>query len=112
MSKLEETSFQLLSKISINQLYIKLIKQLNKDFQTTGIEVFFSLEITPKQLVNQLQDSIIRLINSNYSEFLNLMYRIDVSENHLKQIEISEIEQIIYLILKREWQKVWIRSKF
>lgn len=111
MSKLEKTSFQFISEIPSNQLYLKLIEQLNKDFQTAGIEDFFSLEITPKQLINKLQNSIIRLIHSNYSEYLNLMYRIDVSENQLKQIDVSEIEQIAYLILKREWQKVWIRSK-
>ncbi|MCF6278977.1 MAG: hypothetical protein L3J14_01375 [Flavobacteriaceae bacterium] len=111
MSKLS-TSFQFISEITDNQLYIKLIKQLNKDFQMTGIEEGFLLEITPKSLISQLQNTIYKLISNNYSEYLNLMYRIDVSEGRLKQIESSDVEQIVYLILKREWQKVWIRSKF
>ena len=112
MSKLEDTSFQFLSEIPENDLYIKLIEQLNKDFQMTGIEEQFSLETTPKFLISQLQNSIYKLINSNYSEYLNLMYRIDVSENQLKKIDVLDVEQIGYVILKREWQKVWIRSKF
>ncbi len=112
MSKLEENSFQFLSEIPENYLYIKLIEQLNKDFQMTGIEDNFALETPPKLLISQLKNSIYKLINSNYSEYLNLMYRIDVSENQLKKIDVSDIEQIVYLILKREWQKVWIRSKF
>ncbi|PHR73582.1 MAG: hypothetical protein COA67_02305 [Lutibacter sp.] len=112
MSKLEETSFQFLSEIPENHLYIKLIEQLNKDFQMTGIDKEFSLDTTPKLLIIQLQGSIHKLISSNYSEYLNLMYRIDVSENQLKKIDVSDFEQVVYLILKREWQKVWIRSKF
>ena len=111
MSKLEKTTFQFIYEIPSSQLYIKLIGQLNKDFQTTGIEEFFSLEITPKQLIHQLQNFIVRLMHGNYSEYLNLMYRIDISENQLKQIHVSDKEQIAYLILKREWQKVWFRSK-
>ena len=51
------------------------------------------------------------LIKRNYLEYLNLMYRIDVSENKLKDIDISNVNQIVYLILKREWQKVYIRNK-
>jgi len=111
MSKLE-ASFQFLSEIPDNNLYIKLIEQLNKDFQMIGIEEEFSLEITPKSLINQLQNSIQKLISSNYSEYQNFLYRVDVSENKLKEIDTSDVEQITYLILKREWQKVWIRSKF
>ena len=112
MSKLENTSFQFLSEIPENDLYKKLIEQLNKDFQMSGIEEEFSLKTTPKFLISQLQRSIYKLINSNYSEYLNLMYRIDVSENQLKKIDVSDVDQIGYVILKREWQKVWIRSKF
>lgn len=91
---------------------MKLIGQLNKDFQMIGIEEEFSLEITPKLLISLLQNAIHELMNNNYSEYLNLMYRIDVSENQLKQIDTSDTKQIVYLILKREWQKVWIRSIF
>lgn len=78
----------------------------------TGIEDEFSSETTPKLLISQLQGSINKLINSNYSEYLNLMYRIDVSENKLNEIDTSDVKKITYLILKREWQKVCIRSKF
>lgn len=111
MSKIETSIQQLISEIPSNQLYIKLIEQLNKDFQMTGIEEEFSLKITPKSLISQLQNAIQNLITKNYSEYLNLMYRVDVSEKQLKKMHIPDIEQVAYLILKREWQKVWIRSK-
>jgi hypothetical protein len=46
---------------------------------------------------------------------LNLLYIIDVSEEEVKKLDGSDISilsgQVSFLILKREWQKVWFRSK-
>ena len=77
----------------------------------TTIKEEFLLKTPPQLLIDQLQKSIKELIKRNYLEYLNLMYRIDVSENKLKNIDISNVNQIVYLILKREWQKVYIRNK-
>ncbi len=110
-----ETSNQLLLQVSKENLYPKLIAQLNKDFNLAGIDEAFSLNIKPETLLNYLNTIIYDLINHNYSDYLNLLYRVDVSEIHLKQIENTDLNQmsnqVSYLILKRECQKILIKNK-
>ncbi|NLP57700.1 hypothetical protein [Lutibacter sp. B1] len=54
------------------------------------------------------------LITNNYDNYLNLLYRIDVSEKELSKItgnNLTEtVEQITFLILKRVYQKVWFKN--
>ena len=108
-------SVQLLSEISDNGLYIQLIKQLNKDFSLSGIDYELEINSNPKELGGQLQLIIYDLITHNFSDYLNLLYRIDISENEIKELDTSNIEKlsenVSILILKRECKKVWIRNK-
>jgi len=98
------------------QLYAKLILQLNKDFQRAAIEEAFSETIVPSELKTKLHKIVLQLIQNHYSEYLNLLYIIDVSEEKIKNIEgedTGEISgKITYLILLREWQKVWFKEKY
>jgi len=98
------------------QLYTKLILQLNKDFQRAAIEEVFSETIAPSELKTKLQEIVFHLIQNHYSEYLNLLYVIDVSEEKIKNIEGEDTEeiskQITFLILLREWQKVWFKEKY
>ena len=52
----------------------------------------------------------------HFSEYLNLLYVVDVPESQFKQIEITDAvevaDQMTFLILKREYQKVWYRNKY
>ena len=109
------TSLRLLSEIKEVDLYLKLIEQLNKDFQLAGIEQLFSLDCSPSNLIQQLQKIILKLINDDFDNYLNLLYRVDISENKTRKIDSSNIkkmsEQVVYLLLKREWQKVWFKNK-
>jgi hypothetical protein len=45
-----------------------------------------------------------------------LLYIIDVPEENIKQFDGSDTvelsEQIAFLVLKREWMKVWFRNRF
>jgi len=45
-----------------------------------------------------------------------LLYIVDVAEDQIKKLDGSDLvelsEQVSFLILKREWQKVWFRNKF
>jgi hypothetical protein len=63
-----------------------------------------------------LHEKIYRLIQYKFAEYLNLLYIIDVPENQVRQLDGSDIlelsKQVSFLILKREWQKVWFRNKF
>ena len=97
-------------------LYLKLIEQINKDFNLANESVDFPLVITPVELKAQLHEKIYRLLHYKFAEYLNLLYIIDVSEEEIKKLADSDMveltEQVVYLILKREWQKVWFRNKF
>jgi hypothetical protein len=95
-------------------LYLKLIEQLNKDFNLANEGIDFPLSILPEELKIQLHEKIYRMIQYKFAEYLNLLYIIDVPENEIKQLDGSDLvvlaEEVSFLILKREWQKVWFRN--
>ncbi len=97
-----------------DSLYVKLIEQLNKDFNLANEGIDFPLSINPEELKIQLHEKIYRMIQYKFAEYLNLLYIIDVPENEIKQLDGSDLvilaEQVSFLILKREWQKVWFRN--
>lgn len=101
-------------KLIEKPLFVQLVKQLEKDLQ---LSVSADLDIkaqTPSDLVNELQ-YLLESIAVNYpARFSNLLYRIDVPEsevNSLKSGDLAEyLQQMTFLILKREFQKVYIRS--
>uniref|UniRef100_UPI00404B3E12 hypothetical protein n=1 Tax=Flavobacterium sp. TaxID=239 RepID=UPI00404B3E12 len=99
-----------------DNLYFKLVEQLNKDFNFANEPVDFPLEISPIDLKKQLYEKIYKLIQYKFAEYLNLLYIIDVSEEQVKKLDGSDVvelsAQVAFLILKREWQKVWFRNKF
>lgn len=107
---------QLLSEAENENLYSKLIEQLNKDFNFANEAVDFPQSTSPYELKVQLHEKIYRLIQYKYTELLNLLYIIDVPEDNIKQLQgmdTAELsEQIAYLILRREWMKVWFRNRY
>jgi hypothetical protein len=107
---------QLLSEAESENLYPKLIDQINKDFNLANEAVDFPQSTTPFELKVQLHEKIYRLLQYQYAELLNLLYIIDVPENNIKQLDGSDTvvlsEQITFLILKREWMKVWFRNRY
>jgi len=111
-----KTTDDLLSEAEKESLYSKLIEQINKDFNLANEAVDFPQSTTPYELKVQLYEKIYRLIQYKFAEYLNLLYIIDVAEDEVKKLDGSDIvelsEQVVFLILKREWQKVWYRSKY
>ncbi|MBC8883832.1 hypothetical protein H9X57_12160 [Flavobacterium piscinae] len=105
----------LLTEAEKENLYLKLIEQLNKDFNFANEPVDFPLSTSPNELKIQLHEKVYRLIQYKFAEYLNLLYIIDVSEDEVKKLngdDISELAgEVAFLILKREWQKVWFRNK-
>lgn len=105
----------LIQEASAMDLYKKLIHQLNKDFLLANINLDFNEEILPTSLKLILQETIFYLIRERFTEYLNLLYIIDVSEKKIKQLDGSDpinlSEQVSFLILVREWQKVWFKNK-
>ena len=63
-----------------------------------------------------LHETIYKLIQDKFSEYLNLLYIVDVAEQKVRELDGSDIlklsEEITFLVLQREWQKVWYRNKF
>jgi hypothetical protein len=106
----------LLQEANNETLYVNLIAQLNKDFNLANEAVDFPLSLSPDELKIQLHEKIYRLIQYKFAEYLNLLYIIDVSEEEIKKLDGSDLvvlaEEVAFLILKREWQKVWFRNKY
>lgn len=106
----------LLAEAEIENLYLKLVEQINKDFNLANEGIDFPLSTKPHELKVQLHEKIYRLIQYKFAEYLNLLYIIDVNESEIKKLDGSDLivlsEQVVFLILKREWQKVWFRNKY
>lgn len=107
---------ELISKTEDLELYSKLIKQVNKDFLLANIDLDFDEEILPSSLKYLLHETVFKLIQEKFAEYLNLLYIIDVSEEKIKKLDGSDAlklsEDVTFLILQREWQKVWYRNTY
>ena len=107
---------ELFKKLETENLYLKLIQQLNKDFQMSNLDIIFKETMTPFDLQKTLCQVLFELINNKYDDYLNLLYRIDISEKELLKVRSEDleasVEQVAFLILKRESQKVWLKKNF
>lgn len=112
----QENALQLLETVCQENAYVKVIKQLNKDLYMAALDIEFPTDISPVSLVKNLEIQLEILLLKQYDAYLNLMYRVDVQEAALLKLKglfaDDLIKEIAFLILKREWQKVYFRSKF
>ena len=83
----------LLTEAQNENLYLKLIEQLNKDFNLANEGVDFPMSISPNELKIQLHEKIYRLIQYKFAEYLNLLYIIDVSEDQIKKLDGSDFSR-------------------
>jgi hypothetical protein len=111
----ENTELLLRQAVDEN-LYGLLIAQLNKDFNLANEPIDLPQNTSPVELKVQLHEKVYRLIQFKFAEYLNLLYIIDVPEDAIKKLDGSDIselaEQVTFLLLKREWMKVWFRNNF
>lgn len=93
--------------------------QIIKDFEMFGMEIKFSGNKynAYEELFNQIEPHINKLISTNQQKFMGILYRIDLSDEQIKKAidqnasePFSEI--VTDLIIKRELQKVVIRSHY
>ena len=110
------TSEEIIAQSEGLRLYKKLVLQLNKDIKRANLDTEFLNDISPSDLKLKLHEMIHNIILNKYNDYLNLLYIIDVSEVKIKNIEANSTleisEKITYLILLREWQKVWFKSNY
>ena len=97
-------------------LYKQLVRQLNKDLLLANIELDFDEDVLPTSLKLILHETVYNLIQERFADYLNLLYIIDVPEQKIKQLDGSDIvklsDQVVFLILLREWQKVWYKNQY
>jgi len=110
------TTFEaVVTEANHRNLYQRLIQQLNKDLLFANINLEFDDEVLPTSLKLILHETIYNLIQEKFTDYLNLLYIIDVSEEKIRQLDGSDTlqlsEQVTFLILKREWQKVYYRNR-
>ena len=90
----------------------KLVKEINEH-----ISIDLQMEISLDDLQLQLSDYINHLIKKDFQKLVFLLYRIDVSEQKLKQLLQQYPQQeagkiIAGLIIERQSQKIISRKKF
>ncbi|MEO8932924.1 MAG: hypothetical protein ABI295_01350 [Xanthomarina sp.] len=97
-------------------LYKKLVQQLNKDFLSANIDLSFDPDVLPTSLKLILHETLYKLIQEKFMDYLNLLYIVDVPEYKVRQLDGSDIlllsEQVTFLLLQREWQKVWFKQQY
>jgi len=106
----------LISEATTLDLYKKLILQLNKDLLYANVDLEFDEETLPTSLKLVLHETVFHLIQNKFSDYLNLLYIIDVSELKIRALDGNDTlkfsEDVTFLILQREWQKVWYKAKY
>ncbi len=109
-------SEELIAYVNSHHLYKELVLQLKKDFSLANLSLDLPSDSNPNELKYLLQKNIHFLIEEKFSDFLNLLYIVDVPENKARIIVNADKENIsehyTFLILKRVWQKVWFRQKY
>ena len=107
---------ELLKKAKDENLFEKLLLQLLKDFGLANIQIDIVSSVLPEELKNILHEKVYVLLMERFSEYLNLLYIVDVPEKAFKEIHVTDVvevaEQVSFLILKREMQKVLLKAKY
>ena len=113
--QLPATFDDLVNEANQLNLYQKLILQINKDFLLANLDLDLHEAILPSSLKLLLQETVYNLIQEKFADYLNLLYIVDVSEEKIKALNGEDVlklsEEVSFLILKREWQKVWFRNR-
>ncbi|MDC6387392.1 hypothetical protein PP182_01770 [Maribacter sp. PR1] len=107
---------ELLFKTKKEDLYDGLIQQLEKDFLLANVPLNITRDIKSEELIKVLVEKIYFLMMERFSEYLNVLYVIDIPEKEFQHIEVTDTvevsSQMAFLILKREFQKVLLRNKY
>jgi hypothetical protein len=121
----EEIGLRIMNHTDLSQYFNRpdMIKatadQIIKDFEMFGLEIKFSGNAynAYEELFDQIEPHIKKLIDSNHSKFISILYRIDLNDEQVKKAvdnnssePFSEI--LTDLIIKRELQKVVIRIHY
>ncbi|GGX24711.1 hypothetical protein [Aquimarina muelleri] len=105
---------KLLEEVRESELYSQVVMQIQKDLNRAGMDHTIKSE-KPQGLFLEIVNLLLEKLHNDFNEFLNLLYAVDVSESEIKKLDSEDSTDIAkyatYLILKREWQKVWYRNQ-
>ena len=109
-------SNEVLTLANESKLLSDLKHQIEKDFGLANISLKLPLKFDAQTFVSTIREKVYYLMIEHFSEYLNLLYVVDIPESQFMQIEITDAvevaDQMTFLILKREYQKVWYRNKY
>tara|TARA_R110002051_G_scaffold186206_3_gene255546 strand:- start:4518 stop:4871 length:354 start_codon:yes stop_codon:yes gene_type:complete len=111
-----DNSEQLMQVVLNDSLLDNLIQQVQKDFVLANIPLNIPESIEYTAFVALIKEKLYFLMMEHFTAYLNLMYIIDIPENHIQNIEITDTvdvaDQVTFLVLKREYKKVWYRNRY
>ena len=110
---------QLLPYLDRTEIIMQTVEQIKKDFDFHELQIQlhdYNQNVYQK-LSEQIEPFVLKLIENNYQQLLQLLYRIDVSEKAISKSTadsnaISLSSEITKLIILRELQKVVIRNYY
>src|SRR5690606_579697 len=107
---------EVLQAATQRDLYKNLIAQINKDLKFANLDCEFDYTISTEALTNEFCELIFNCINNKFAHYLNLLYIVDVPENQIRGLDGSDLvkltQNVVFLILKREYQKVWYKARY
>ena len=89
--------------------------QINKDMNLAGINHKIETNSVPNILCDDLLKIIFNLLHNNDPKLQNFLYRVDIPEKHNVEIQNDNIrirsQKLSIIILKKECQKLWFKSR-
>lgn len=112
-----DTAEALLAHAGEHGLRTPLLAQLRKDFERASVPFPMSDQPagtpTDEAWVQALHESLYLLLMERFDAYLNLMYAADVPEREFRDLQVTDAvdvaRQVALVLLRREWQKVWMR---
>ena len=109
-------ALKILETAAAEKLYKNLVRQLSKDFEMSNVPIEALTGLSHKELIALLREKIYQLILEDFTDYLNLLYIIDVPETAFKDLEVTDVvevaDQVGLLILQRELVKVRLKNRF
>lgn len=98
------------------ELIGKLTAQVEKDFGLANVSLKLPVIFEVNTFVSCIRERVYRLMVEQFSEYLNLLYIVDVPEREFKHIQVTDAaevaDRVTFLILKREFQKVLFKTMY
>lgn len=112
---LGEEGVQILRRAKELGLFTAVVAQLNKDFSRAHVAVKFDAGFTPEEVVTALYEKLYQLQMERFSDYLNVLYMVDVREQALRKVAPTDAVEVAgavsVLVIAREWEKVQVRRK-